>query len=510
MKKSKKSILGKFFGRLVITIFLILVQFAWIGFAILKLNDYAPYMSILFNIGAVLMALFVIYRDDTSAYKLGWILLICLVPIFGATMYLFFGNKLPSRRIKARMDVVEKSHIGDLKQCDDVSALADTRTLQTVSYIANKGPYPAWHSTSTKYFDVADKAFVSMLDDMHRAEKFIFIEYFIIEHSYMWNKIFEILKIKAEKGVDVRVIYDDVGSIEKLPADFVQILENAGIKTLAFNPLRPVVSLVYNNRDHRKIMIVDGDVAHAGGYNIADEYINKKQRFGHWKDNGIRIEGKAVWNYTVMFLNMWNSFRKTDRNYDAFRPDDEYHLYENDGIVQPFSDSPLDNENLGENVYMEIINQAQEYVYIYTPYLIIDNEMLSSLRLAAKRGVDVRIITPGIPDKKIINRLTRSYYLPLINAGVRVYEYSPGFVHAKSIIADDNVGVVGSINLDYRSLYLHFECGTFMAGSSALLDLKEDFIRAVSRSDRITTEDCKTTFLGLLFDGVLRVLSPLM
>ncbi len=311
--------------------------------------------------------------------------------------------------------------------------------------------------------------------------------------------------------MDVRITFDDVGSINKTPKRFISSLAQHGIKVLPFNPLTPIASLIYNNRDHRKILVIDGYIGYSGGFNIADEYINEVVRFGHWKDTGIRLEGHAVWNFTVMFLNMWNAFKKTEEDYETFRP----HIchpeeFGSDGIIQPYSDSPLDDENMGENVYLEILSQAEDYVYIFTPYLIIDNEMQTALSLAAKRGVDVRIVTPAIPDKKMVFRLTRSYYRPLIKAGVRIYEYTPGFIHAKSYLSDDRIGVVGTINMDYRSLFLHFECGTLMIGCEALYDLKRDCVNTFSLSKEIHHEDCRRGFFGVLFDGVLRVLSPLL
>ena len=268
---------------------------------------------------------------------------------------------------------------------------------------------------------------------------------------------------------------------------------------------------MYNNRDHRKICVIDGYIAHSGGYNLADEYINEWERFGHWKDSGVRLEGEGVWNFTVTFLDMWNAFRPTEGDYLQFAPR-VHHTDEfaSDGIVQPFSDSPLDDERLGESVYLEIINQAEDYLYIFTPYLILNHELLSSLQLASKRGVDVRIVTPKIPDKKIVFRLTRSYYRPLIEKGVKIYEYKPGFIHSKSFVADDRIGVVGSINLDYRSLYLHFECGTLMIDSSAIKSLKEDCEETFEISDQIELSEIREGFFGVLIDGFLRVLSPLL
>lgn len=506
-----KQILGKIFSPLVIMVILILVQFAWFGIAIMKLSKYNEVISIGFTLASILMALFVIYRDENPAYKIGWVLLICLFPILGTTMYVFFGNKRPSRRIKTKIDPVEEKHKGDLKQQYNLGEVASSRLMRTLNYVSQRGPYPAWAGTKTKYYDLGDKAFIDMLEDLKNAKHFIFMEYFIVGTGYMWDEIHKILKQKVDEGLDVRFIYDDFGSIEKIPIKFLKSLEAEGIKTVSFNPIRPIASLVYNNRDHRKILVIDGYIGYSGGYNLADEYINKVQRFGHWKDTGIRLEGEAVWNFTVMFLNMWNSFRPTEEDYSIYKPHVHHkEVFDSDGIIQPYSDSPLDDENVGENVYFEIINQAEDYVYIFTPYLILDNEMMTALLLAAKRGVDVRIVTPAIPDKKIVFRLTRSYYTPLIKAGIKIYEYTPGFIHAKSFLSDDRLGVVGTINLDYRSLFLHFECGTLMLGCSALYDLKDDYKKTFEISKEIKAEDCKTTFLGLLFDAVLRVLSPLM
>ena len=509
--KSIKHIFGKIFGRFTITVVIILVQAAWFALLVLRLGEYAEYFEAGFTLLAALLVLFVIYRDDTGAYKLGWTLLILLIPVFGALMYLFFGNKRPSRRIREKLNPVIDSHKNDLKQVYKTRELQSSRLQRTVDYIADKGPFPAWDGTVTKYYKLGDDAFPDLLEDLRRAEHFIFLEYFIVAQGRMWDEVHEILKEKAAAGVDVRLIYDDVGSMGRVPMGFASKLEAEKIKTVVFNPLRPILSLVYNNRDHRKICIVDGYIAHSGGYNIADEYINEYERFGHWKDSGIRIEGEGVWNFTVTFLDMWNAFRPTEGNYQSFGPH-VYHpgVFDSDGIVQPFSDSPLDDENLGENVYMEIINQAEDYVYIFTPYLILDNEMISCITLAAKRGVDVRIVTPRIPDKKIIFRLTRSYYRPLIEGGVKIYEYTPGFIHAKSFIADGKIGVVGTINLDYRSLYLHFECGTMMIGSKALRGLKDDCEETIKISNQIELSEIRQGFFGVLMDSFLRVLSPLL
>ncbi len=502
---------NRIINRFTVTTVLILAQVAWLVVMLFTLTEYGTWVSVVFSAASALMALFIIWRDDNPAYKMGWILLVCLLPVLGVTMYAFFGNKRPAKSLKRKIEPVEKYHRADLSQEDNLEGLASPRLLDTIGYIERKGPFPAWTATQSKYYSLGDQAFEDMLEDLEKAKHFIFLEYFIISKGEMWDRIFRILKRKAAEGLDIRVIFDDIGSIHHLPEKFTAKLRRAGIKVMSFNTVKPFFSLVYNNRDHRKILVIDGYIAYSGGYNLADEYINKIERFGHWKDSGIRLEGHAVWNFTVMFLNMWNSFVPTENDYTLFRPHVKHaEDFGSDGIVQPYGDSPLDDEAVGENVYLEILGQAEDYVYIFTPYLIIDNEMKTALVLAAKRGVDVRIVTPAIPDKKIVFRLTRSYYEPLLAAGVKIYEYTPGFIHAKSFVSDDKVGVVGTINMDYRSLFLHFECATLLAGSSSVMDLKKDCLETFRVSRMILHEDCRRTFFGLLFDAVLRMLSPLL
>ncbi|OLR56376.1 cardiolipin synthase [Hornefia porci] len=503
---------NKIFNRLTITVAIIIVQCVYLAILFFQLTQYASWIEVGFRVLSVFVAVYIIWRDYNPAYKIGWIVLIAVLPAMGAVLYLLFGNKRPSRSLKRRLYPLEKLHREDLKQEENIRMTGiDERLQRTVEYVAEKGPYPAWLHTATRYYEVGDKLFDDMLEDLKKAEHYIFLEYFIIERGRLWDQIFAILKEKAAEGLDVRVIYDDIGSINKLPRHFAHELTASGIRVQAFNPMRPFVSLVYNNRDHRKICVIDGYIGYNGGANIADEYANIIVRFGHWKDSGVRLCGEAVWNYTVMFLNMWNAFRPEDVEYDLFRPH-VWHPEEfpSDGIVQPFSDTPLDDENLGENVYMEIVNQARDYVFIYTPYLVPDNEMITALTLAAKRGVDVRLVTPGIPDKKMIYDLTRSHYKTLLEAGVRIYEYTPGFIHAKSFVSDDRIACVGTINIDYRSLYLHFECGTLLIDNSSIMDLRSDAITTFGRSHEITLDNMKTHFFRMLVAALLRVISPVL
>lgn len=504
--------LNKVLNPMTITGVLILIQMAYFCMLIFNLSTYSSWFNMACLIGAVIMSLYIIWKDENPAYKMGWLLAICLLPIFGTVMYFFLGNKRPAKPLMRKLEPMEKFHREDLLQTESIETIECPRQRGTVHYISDFGPYPAWQNTQTRYYPLADYAYPELLEDLEKAEHSIFMEYFIISEGGMWRGIFDILKRKAAEGVDVRLIYDDFGSLPTMPRRFVRELRSAGIKVHAFNPLRPILSLVYNNRDHRKMTIIDSYICYTGGFNLADEYINEEQRFGHWKDSGLRLEGDAVWNYTVMFLTMWNAFVPTEESFDAFRPHTHHPeaFVGNGGIVQPYSDTPLDNESVGENVYLDILNQAKEYVYIFTPYLVIDNEMQTALCLAAKRGVDVRLVTPGIPDKKMVFKLTRSYYRDLLKSGVRIFEYTPGFIHAKSFISDDQIGVVGTINMDYRSLYLHFECATLMIGCEALQGLKKDCEETFELSREVKEANIKKNFFGILFEGLLRFLSPML
>lgn len=503
--------LNKLINRITITVLLLLIEIVWLVGMIFRLANYAVWINLALTVLSMVMALRLVRKDENPAYKVAWIALIGLVPLFGGLMYLFLGNKRPSKKLRTRIEQTERRHAQDMAQADGPIGKLDARSAGLSRYLARYGPYPAWENTAAEYFPSGEAMFARMLEDLERAERFIFLEYFIISTGEMWDSIVAVLKRKAAQGVDVRLIYDDFGCITGLPSNFVVQMERCRIHCIPFNPVVPLLSMVMNHRDHRKILVIDGNVAYNGGVNLADEYINRKERFGYWKDTGLRLQGDAVWNCTVMFLNFWNAFRASEASYDAFRPG----LYgakpaETDGVVQPYADTPLDDECLAENVYRDIIEQAKDYVYIFTPYLAVGHEMLTALQLAAKRGVDVRIVTPGIPDKKAVYRLTRSYYAPLLQAGVRIYEYTPGFLHAKCYVSDDKVATVGSINMDYRSLYLHFECGTLLLYNSQVHAVKQDVLDTIAQSREVQLADCRRSLLGGFLDDLLRLLSPMM
>ena len=502
----------KFFSRVLnratITIALVVLQAAWLLWAFWMFTTGRVWLNGSLKLLSILIVLYLVRKDENSAYKIGWIVLIGVLPLLGGALYLAFGNKAPAKRLRERMQKVEQAHTADLAQQEGQTDTLELSCKNMSRYVERYGPYPAWKNTAAEYFPCGEAMYPKLLADLEQAEKFIFLEFFIVKTGKMWNGVEAILKRKAAEGVDVRLIYDDFGSLLGLPTDFVIRMEKNRIHCIPFNPVVPLVSLVMNHRDHRKIVVIDGNVAYTGGVNLADEYINAEHRFGYWKDAAIRLEGAAVWNFTVMFLNCWNAFRPLETDYAPYAP--TRLPKQQDGIVQPYSDSPLDEEPLAETVYLNILSQAKRYVYIYTPYLAVGEEMLDALKNAAKRGVDVRLVLPGIPDKKLVFRLSRSYYVPLIRAGVRIYEYTPGFLHAKCYVSDDRVAVVGSINMDYRSLFLHFECGALLFHNSQVIALRDDVRATLPQCREVQLSDCRTSLPGTLLDSVLRLLSPLM
>lgn len=514
---SFKNLLRFLSGRMFITMLLIAAQIVWIALMLLRAVDYAKWISPVLQVFSILMALYIINKTEVPAYRMGWILIIMVTPLFGGILYLLMGEKRPAANMRRQLKKGQKIHDLLLEQDREIERELKAhapRAIGTFKYVAESGLFPFWKNTRVKYHKAGEEQYEDMLAALRGAKRFIFLEYFIIEEGEMWDTVLGILAGKVKEGVDVRLIYDDMGCVSKIPSNYYTKVESLGIKCFAFNRFVPFVSAVMNHRDHRKITVIDGHTAFTGGLNMADEYINRIVRFGHWKDTGVMLKGEAVWSFTSMFLEMWNSFRPTDESFDRFRPEEgEIKDIASDGYVQPFSDSPLDGETVSFNVYLDILAQAKDYVYIFTPYLAISDEMQLALCQASKRGVDVRIVLPGIPDKKLAYRLTRSYYGPLRKAGIKLYEYTPGFLHAKSYVCDDEIAVVGTINMDYRSLYLHFECGVLMYESAAVMDIKEDALRTFEISHEVRLRDHDAgpllNFLGVLFDSVLRVFATL-
>jgi cardiolipin synthase len=450
-----------------------------------------------------------------AGYKIAWIISILLFPIFGGIFYLMFGGSRTGKRTRQKMLSINGKMAEALNANQDMVQVITEQNVDAgrqADYIQKYAYSPPYTNTYIEYFPVGEAKFERMIEELEKAEHFIFLEYFIIEEGIMWNTILDILRRKAAEGVDVRVIYDDIGCILKLPYQYDKKLEAMGIKCAVFNPFRPVLSPRLNNRDHRKILVIDGHTGFTGGINLADEYINAYERLGHWKDNAVMLKGDAVYSLTVMFLAVWDYLRGTDEDYEEFKPERwGQQKYPADGYVQPFSDNPLDDESVGETVYLNLITRAKKYVYITTPYLIIDAEMMTALFNAAKQGIDVRIITPHIPDKWYVHAVTRSNYEQLLESGVKIYEYTPGFIHAKTFVVDDEYAVIGTINLDYRSLFLHFECGVWMYGSSSISDIKADFLEALEQSQEITLDAFRSVPLYRRVGwALLNLFAPLM
>lgn len=510
-----KRLLRYLTNKIVIIGFLILVQLLIVLSGVYILSLFSINAYVVFNILSFLAGIYVINRSDNPSYKLTWAVVIIGMPIFGWLLYLIFGAKRVPKALRVRdHDLYNDmlSYIEGNQNSFSHLAINDPGAYKQINYIWNASLLPPYGKTKTTFFPDGEAKFKAMIEQLEAAEKFIFLEYFIIDQGYMWDTILAILERKVKAGLDVRLLYDDFGCASKLPNYYDRLLNTIGIKTKVFNPLKPRLAVQMNNRDHRKILVVDGKVAMSGGLNIADEYINRKQRFGHWKDGGAMIEGEAVWSFTLMFLQFWN-FDETNKDiFTDYRIDKQYfEHYPDDGLVQPFSDSPTDDENVGEYTHINMINNANDYIYITTPYLVIDQEMKTSLILAAKNGVDVRILVPHIPDKWYVFQLTRSNYQELTKHGVKIYEYTPGFVHAKNFIADDKYAIVGTTNMDFRSYYLHYECGIWFYKSSLIKDIKRDYLATMKVSQEVTYEMCKKERLPVrILRAFLNVLAPLM
>jgi cardiolipin synthase len=504
-----KKLLSKLFSRLSITLLLIALQVGWGVAMLLRASAVFPWINRFFGVIAIFVVIYIINRNANPSYKIAWIVPILIFPLFGVSIYLLYGNKKPTRAMQKKFKNNEYILRDNLVQTQETLDAMSARDACRALYLQKLG-FPVYGNTQAEYFPSGEALFPSIMEEISKAEKFIFLEYFIIEEGKMWDSMLTLLSEKAKSGVDVRVIYDGVGCVGKLPTGYAPKLRSMGIKCREFNPFVPFVSVIMNNRDHRKILVIDGHTAFTGGINLADEYMNITHPFGYWKDSAIKISGEAAWSFTCMFLQMWNVIReKKEDSYAIFPEVHNAQKFAGNGFVQPFSDSPLDDEPISQNVYIDIISTAEKYIYICTPYLVIDNQMKNALTLAAKRGVDVRIVTPGIPDKKIIYRLTRSYYPELLCDGVRIYEYSPGFLHEKAIVSDDKCAVVGTINMDFRSLYLHFECGVLMMNTPAVFDVRDDALSIFS-SCREIREPTKKSLIARVFDSILRTFAPLL
>ncbi len=508
MKSTPSGFQSRF--RLVINLGLILLQLTVIGIMILGFSDDAIIAYWLFEVIAVLVVLNIVYRKKSAAYKMSWIIFVLVFPAIGVVLYFVWGRQHVSKKVKARWLAINKNTYAKLAQNKQVfAAIEDSGIKKEVDLINRLSGLPIWENTQTRYLKLGEEMHRANLEAIETAEKFIFLEYFIVTGGKMYDELMSALFKKAAAGVEVRIMVDEMGSISTLPKDFYETCAKHKIRSTPFNPLSASLFRFISYRDHRKMTIVDGHVAISGGINIGDEYINEKLRFGHWKDMAVRLEGDAVLSFTVMFLSMWEYSTGEVSNLENYRGTKKYPQIK--GLVMPFCDGPNNLKNPAENTYMNIFANAKEYVYITTPYLILDTDLTNCILLAARSGVDVRIITPGIPDKKLVYATTRAFYGDLLAEGVRVYEYSPGFIHGKVLITDDQVAIIGSINMDYRSLIWNYECGTWIYGSQTVFDVKADLLAVIEASREICYYDWeKISFAKKIGQAILRIVAPLM
>jgi len=499
------------FSRTVIITLMLLLNFFLVFSFLFELFEGITLVFGGLAVATAVMLIIILNSDDEPAFKLSWCIVIAVLPLFGIVLYTFVHLDFGGRLFKRLLDKSIRSsfpYIPDSTETVHKLQQEDPSSAGIARYLHEYGNAPTYANTDVRYFPLGEDKFKEMLIQMEKAAHFIFLEYFIIYPGSMWGQILDILCRKAKEGVEVRVLYDGMNAMTNLPHSYPRQLEKLGIQCKMFSPVRPFISTHYNNRDHRKILVVDGHTAFTGGINLQDRYINQEEVFGHWKDTAVMVHGEAAYGFTLMFLQMWNA-NERDQTYAPYLQ--SCRSVSAPGYVIPYGEDPTRSERVAKTVYLSILNQARDYVYIMTPYLILDKEMTDALQFAAKRGVDVRIVLPHIPDKRTAFALAKSHYRELTDAGVKIYEYTPGFVHGKVFLSDDTCGVVGSINLDYRSLYLHYECAAYLYKVPALSDIKADFFDTMEKSQLITPEDVKNrSLLSRIVAALLKVVAPLM
>lgn len=510
MRSEEKTNVRNSIGRMVFVGLSICIQVGWLCVLAIRLNTYSAWISLVSSLLAAILVLRIYVSDSNAAFKMPWMILLLIFPPLGVLLWLMFGRAGAAERMRRRFTKMQHAYAAHRLRSDDALREAerlDAAAANQMRYIRDHAGYPAFSETDVQYFGDTMEAFLAQLKAMEKAEHFIFLEYHAIEEGKAFAMLRDVLVRKAAEGVEVRIFYDDVGSIGFINFDFIDRMKSLGIACRAFNPMMPFLNIFMNNRDHRKITVIDGKIGFTGGYNLADEYFNLTHPYGEWKDTGVMLTGAAVRSLTVMFLEMWNCHKHTDTDISCYLPE---FSAEGAGVVQPYADTPLDDEYVGENVYLNLISYAKHRLYVTTPYLIISDEMMRALTLAAKRGVDVRVITPGIPDKKVIYQVTRSYYAQLVKNGVRIYEYTPGFLHAKQMLCDTAAAVVGTINMDYRSLYHHFENGVLLWQCPAISDIAADFENMFKVSADVTEKYRSRSRAMRIGQALLRLFAPLL
>lgn len=462
---------------------------------------------------AFLTALHLLTHQRSASLKISMVFLILLFPLFGGVFYWIFHFQTTTVGFRKALQKVQTESVSAYRFCNlphEKAAEQVPESAKLIRYLDTIPQFPVYDRTNTEFYGDG-KAFQSaLLEELKKAERYIFLEFFIIGEGIFWDSVLEVLRERVQDGVDVRVIYDDLGCFATLPHKYRKKLASYGISCRVFNPFRPFLTSIQNNRNHRKIAVIDGKVAFTGGINLADEYINERKRFGHWKDSAIKFCGNGAWSFTVMFLQMWSFLTSKKEEVESYLPLDSTKFSKGIGLVQPYADSPMDREAVGEQVYLQIIGSAHTYLYITTPYFMVDDSMLAALRSSAKSGVDVRIILPRKPDKRMVHFTTRSYYRELLSAGIKLYEYNDGFIHSKNMVADDKVASIGTVNLDFRSLYMHFECGACLYQTNSIAEIRDDFLQTLEHCTPITRKDCRGGPIKKLLQDICRLFAPMM
>ncbi len=552
LKKGQKGFFHAVFSRVGIMMVLLVLQALFLFMAFFKFAQFLPHVLGSAAVFSVFMVLYLLNSRLDPTAKITWLVVIMLLPVFGALLFWYTQSDIGHRAVHARLQELINETKEKLKQDPQVMDALQNDCPDEVSlarYVRRSGCFPVYADTKVTYFPLGEDKFEAMLEQLRAAKRYIFMEYFIIEEGLMWGRILEILAEKVREGVEVRVMYDGTCEFSTLPHNYPEKLKTLGIRCKMFSPVTPFLSTHYNYRDHRKILVIDGHTAFTGGVNLADEYINQREKYGHWKDTAIMLEGGAAQSFSLMFLQMWNITERTpefDKYLDAAAVNDAVEKSGGSalaemaveksgeeaaaemvdekagevaaaktpaaaGFVLPYGDCPLDSDKLGERVYMDILNRSRSYVHIMSPYLILDGEMETALKFAAEKGVDVKLILPGIPDKPMPYALAKSHYRSLLDSGVKIYEYTPGFVHAKVFVSDDCRAVVGTINLDYRSLYHHFECAAYMYRTECIPDIEKDFRETLAKCRQVTTETVKNEKWTVKLTGfVMKAVAPLL
>ena len=495
------------------SIAIILIELFLVFGIILYMSQIAPiiWVTLVFLI-SVATVIAIVNRSMSPESKVTW-LIVTFVPVFGPLLYLMFGERRLSKK--------------ELKQLQELNSIAfhenNGRQLHLQLQETDKSAYgiinallhmdsnaEVYDHTDSQFFANGEEMWQQMLEDLKRAEKFIFLEYYIVDEGLMWDSILEILEEKAAQGVEVKMLYDDIGCMVTLPGDYTVYLRSKGIDAHKFNKVIPRMTVAYNNRDHRKILVIDGQISYTGGINLADEYINRIERFGHWKDSGIRIDGPATQAFTRLFLMNWYINRGEISDFDQYHLENQTRF--GSGLCIPYGSGPkpIYKTKVGKIVYQNLINQAEDFVYITTPYLIIDYDLTEDIKNAAMRGVDVRIVTPFVPDKKLIQLITRGAYPDLLSAGVRIFEYTPGFIHSKQMIVDDRFAAVGTINLDYRSLVHHYENAVLLYKTESIADIRKDFEGIFEQSQEIFSDTINPTWYQMMIKEVTQLFAPML